>query len=99
VLRQPLFLTSCDAALTGCTLISSCLDNEIGKLRIAGKDGLSLNWTQEAKVSWKDLSMKELLQQLRGQVTALNLSLQCFQMSVSLYATNSASDLKALNSS
>lgn len=84
LLDQPLFLSSCDAALTGCTLILSCLDEELGSLRQAVESGSPLKWTQRARVIWKEETMQQLLQQLRGQVTALNLLLHCFQMSVYL---------------
>lgn len=80
LLDQPLFLTSCDAALTGCTLILSCLDDELHDLRQAVEQGTELNWSQKARTVWKEKTMKELLESLRGQVTALNLLLQSSQM-------------------
>lgn len=82
LLGQPLFLSSCDAALTGCTLILSCLDEELGSLRQAAESGSTLTWSQRARILWKEETMQQLLQQLRGQVTALNLLLHCFQMLV-----------------
>jgi hypothetical protein len=85
LLDQPLFLSSCDAALTGCILILSCLDNELGVLRQAAKENSQLKWSQKVRAVWKEQTMQGLLQQLRGQVTALNLLLQCTQMWAFLY--------------
>ena len=82
LLGQPLFLTSCDAALTGCTAVLSCLDSELDNLREAVEQGSDLSWLQKAKAVWKEETMQTLLQQLRGQITALNLLLQCTQMCV-----------------
>ncbi|KAF1979451.1 hypothetical protein BU23DRAFT_562879 [Bimuria novae-zelandiae CBS 107.79] len=80
LLAQPLFLDSCDAALTGCTAVLSCLDAELGTLRQAAEGGGNLDWRQKVNAAWKEDTMQSLLSLLRGQVTALNLLLQCTQM-------------------
>ena len=80
LLAQPLFIDSCDAALTGCTAVLSCLDVELGDLRRVAENGTDLNWRQKTKVAWKEDTMQTLLGLLRGQITALNLLLQCTQM-------------------
>lgn len=81
---RPELATACDTALTGCTLLYSCLDDEVQSLRLhASADGnAELSWSQKTKVVWKDATMKELLQQIRGQTSALNLLLQCFHLYV-----------------
>jgi len=64
-----------DQALTGCVLIFSVLDDEVQKLyeganKVVGR----------ATYMWKEEAMKELLQQIRGQQSALTLLIQAFQM-------------------
>ncbi|KAK3941399.1 hypothetical protein QBC46DRAFT_340532 [Diplogelasinospora grovesii] len=78
---RPDLSANIDLALTGCTLLYSCLDDEVRKLRFAlDNAGRRLTTTQKAKAVWKDGTMKGMLQQIRGQATALNLLLQCFQL-------------------
>ncbi|OIW24754.1 hypothetical protein CONLIGDRAFT_105519 [Coniochaeta ligniaria NRRL 30616] len=77
---RPELASACDTALTGCTLLYSCLDDEVQSLRIQAQANatVELTWSQKSKVVWKDSTMKELLQQIRGQTSALSLLLQCF---------------------
>jgi hypothetical protein len=65
-----------DTALTGCTLIFTVLDDEIQKLHVDGELGIG----GRVRVIWKDETMKELLQQIRGQQSALLLLTQALQM-------------------
>lgn len=64
-----------DTALTGCMVVFSCLDNEVQKLA-ACVNGSETGWATKAKYLWKEDTMKEYLQQLRGQQTAITLLLQ-----------------------
>ena len=67
-----------DQALTGCVLIFSVLDDEVKKLcEPVGKGLLG-----RVAYLWKEEVMKDLLQQIRGQQTALSLLVQAFQMYV-----------------
>ena len=66
-----------DTALTGCALIFSVLDDEVQKLQGDGELGVA----GKVKIVWKDETMKELLQQIRGQPqNALSLLTQALQM-------------------
>ena len=65
-----------DTALTGCALVFSVLDDEVLKLQGDGE----LNVVGKVKIVWKDDTMKELLQQIRGQQSALSLLAQALQM-------------------
>lgn len=77
---RPELAAACDTALTGCTLLYSCLDDEVRSLRISAGVNGEMSWSQKAKTVWKDDTMKELLQQIRGQTSALTLLLQCFHL-------------------
>jgi hypothetical protein len=68
-------LQTFDQALTGCILIFSVLDDEVQKL-YEGADKV----VGRAAYIWKEDTMRELLQQIRGQQTALTLLVQAFQM-------------------
>jgi hypothetical protein len=68
-----------DNALTGCAVVFAVLDNELAALSSEDEDGV-MNWTQKAKLMWKDDLMKDLLQQLRGQTAAIGLLIQALQM-------------------
>lgn len=77
---RPDLAAACDTALTGCTLLYSCLNDEVRSLQVASETAGGLSRTQKAKTLWKEDTMKELLQQIRGQTAALNLLLQCFHL-------------------
>lgn len=64
-----------DTALTGCMLVFSVLDDEIQRLNQNPNDP-----KRRMVYLWKEDTMKELLQQLRGQQTALTLLVQALQM-------------------
>ena len=68
-----------DTALTGCMVIFSCLDDEVQKLA-SYANGSETSWVTKAKYLWKEDTMKEYLQQLRGQQTAIMLLIQLLQM-------------------
>ncbi|KAF1981746.1 hypothetical protein K402DRAFT_425161 [Aulographum hederae CBS 113979] len=77
---KPELYATFDIAITGCNIVFSCLKEEVGDLadKALGSDGL--NWKDKAKMIWREDAMKELLQQLRGQQTALTLLIQGLQM-------------------
>ncbi|OQV00740.1 hypothetical protein CLAIMM_06199 [Cladophialophora immunda] len=87
--RYPEFvIESIDLSLVGCTLTLSVLSKEIEKL--AAADGIDIDKNKPAarlgrgkkiKYLWKEESMNELLQQLRGQSSALNLLLRALDSS------------------
>jgi hypothetical protein len=60
-----------DQALTGCVLVYSILDDEVQKLHHAADTAPG-----RVRYMWKEETMKELLQQIRGQQTALTLLIQ-----------------------
>jgi hypothetical protein len=66
-----------DHALTGCMLVYSVLDEEVEKLN----DNAESAWNRASAV-WKEDTMKDLLQQIRGQQIAISLLVQVLQMSV-----------------
>jgi hypothetical protein len=70
-----------DTSLTGCALIFSILDDEVQKLQGSGGE---MGPAKRMKIMWKEELMKELLQQIRGQQTALSLLIQALQMYSSL---------------
>ena len=69
-----------DAALTGCMVLFSCLEDEVANLRIAVDQAGGLTWKEKLQTVWKEHTMAGLLQQIRGQETALTLLLQGLQM-------------------
>ena len=69
-----------DIALTGCMVTFSCLEEEANSLVEKATEGREFNWADKVKVVWKEDNMKELLQQLRGQQTAISVLLQSLQM-------------------
>jgi hypothetical protein len=69
------FIEALDISLVGCTLTLSALSKEIEVLQNADTK------KKKAKYVWKEQTINELLQQLRGQTSALNLLLQAFDSS------------------
>ncbi|KAJ9668276.1 hypothetical protein H2201_001706 [Coniosporium apollinis] len=70
-----------DTALTGCMMVFSVLQDEVQSLTSSSKSASKdIGWSIKAKYLWKEETMKDLLQQLRGQQTALTLLIQALQM-------------------
>ncbi|GME44689.1 putative ankyrin repeat domain-containing protein 28 protein [Neofusicoccum parvum] len=72
-----------DMAITGCTVVLSCLDDEIKKLLAGSKSqggGGGFGWKVKAKYLWREETMMDLLQKLRGQQGAISLLFQSLQM-------------------
>jgi hypothetical protein len=68
-----------DVALTGCSVIYSCLDVEVQKLRKAAGGASDPGWAEKAKFLWKEDRMKELLENLRGQEISITLLVSILQ--------------------
>jgi hypothetical protein len=77
---RPQLVSVCDTAPTGCTLLYSCLDDEVRSLKEVIDQHGKLDWKGKAKMVWREPAMQGLLQRIRGSATALNLLLQCFQV-------------------
>lgn len=80
---RPELETVFDTALTGCMVVFSVLDDEVQKLTTAGADAVGsakLGFKAKARYLWNEATMKELLQQIRGQQTAITLLIQGLQM-------------------
>ena len=71
-----------DLSLTGCALTLSILEKEISKLtNVIGASTSAMGKSDRVKYVWKEESMTELLQQLRGQTSALTLLLKALDSS------------------
>jgi hypothetical protein len=79
---RPELESAFDTALTGCALVYSVLDDEVKKL--LGDDNGSSR-AAGLKCVWKEDTMKELLQQIRGQQSALSLLIQGLQLYAIFY--------------
>lgn len=69
-----------DMAITGCTVVLSCLDEEITKLLTGSGSSGPFGWRAKDKYLWKEETMMGLLQRLRGQQGAISLLFQSLQM-------------------
>jgi hypothetical protein len=68
-------------ALTGCAIVVSIIDDEVEKLMKSAQDDVSGQPSRMARVKyvWNEDTMKELLQQARGQQTAIQTLLAALQ--------------------
>lgn len=67
-----------DSALTACTLTLSALSfnlDKMGSVPKGGGDSSKVNWKGKALYLWNETEMKDILSQLRGQQSALQLLL------------------------
>jgi hypothetical protein len=74
-----------DMALTGCMVVFSCLDEEVRQITGQAKSleaVADLGWQKKLQLLWNEDKMKELLQHLHGQSSAVALLIQVFQMYV-----------------
>jgi hypothetical protein len=68
------------AALAGCNLVLSCLDEDLEKiLSSLGPEG-SKGRKGKARMLWREDSMKDLLLTLRGQQSAIFSIIQCLHL-------------------
>lgn len=81
--RYPKFvMEALDLSLVGCTLTLSVLSKEIDNLVESVNDNAAkMSKGKKIKYVWKEESMDELLQQLRGQSSALSLLLKALDSS------------------
>jgi len=79
---RPDLLYACDTALTGCTLLYSCLENEVSNLKMAVQESPKgrVLWKHKAKKAWKHNLMDYFIKQIRGHETSLSLLLQTMQL-------------------
>jgi hypothetical protein len=77
---RPELESTFEDALMGCMLMYSVLNEEVQKLNTNSESP----WTRATAV-WKEDAMRELLQQIRGQQTAISLLIQALQMSAYLF--------------
>ena len=68
------------AALAGCNLVLSCLDEEVEKIRTGMGSEDTKGRKGKAKLLWKEDTMKDLLHTLRGQHSAIFSIIQCLQV-------------------
>jgi hypothetical protein len=82
---QPGLIATFDAALTGCTLVYSCLDEEVRGLMQSVDSKGRFGKTAKAKYIWKEDMMQGLLRSIRGQHSAIMSLIQCLQVFVILF--------------
>ena len=69
-----------DVSLTGCTVVLSCLDEEIRRMPDTPVQTTGFTLRNKARVVWNQDKLRDLLESLRGQQTAINLLIQLLQM-------------------
>jgi hypothetical protein len=69
-----------DIALTGCSVIYSCLDIEVQKLKADASGADGPGWTERAKFLWKEDTMKDLLNHLQRQQGSISLLISVLQV-------------------
>jgi len=69
-----------DVSLTGCTVVLSCLDEEIRRMSDTPLQTTGFTLRNKARVVWNHEILRDLLESLRGQQTAINLLIQLLQM-------------------
>ncbi|ORX96295.1 hypothetical protein BCR34DRAFT_619730 [Clohesyomyces aquaticus] len=73
-----------DAALTGCMVIFSCLDDELSHITAKSSQKGDISWKSKARMVWNRDRLRELLEGLRGLQLSINLLLQLLQVFVNL---------------
>lgn len=77
--NKPDIRDTLDKALTGCWVVYQCLDEEVQELN-SKMDVNDLRKRDRARFLLKEANFKDLLQQIRGQQSALGLLIQGLQM-------------------
>jgi hypothetical protein len=77
---RPELLDTLDTALTGCMLVCSCLENETQRLVSGAGETKAVSWGAKARLLWNQDTLKELLENIRGQQLALSLLIQALEM-------------------
>ncbi|GME48290.1 Ankyrin repeat protein [Neofusicoccum parvum] len=78
--NRPELRETFDTALTGCTVVYACLEEEIQRLTAGARDAEAVTWKVRCRFIWREDTMRDLLSQLRGQQMALNLLIQMLQL-------------------
>jgi hypothetical protein len=76
----PELLATFDIALVGCTVVLSCIEDEVKSFGESEPGLTQMSAGQKIKAVWKDGNIKELVAQLRSQQSALNMLIQTLQM-------------------
>lgn len=69
-----------DAALIGCMVVFSCLEEETRKITATSSKTGAISWRGKARIAWNHEKLQELLDGLRGQQLAINLLVQLVQV-------------------
>jgi hypothetical protein len=77
---RPELAAALDTALIGCAALYSCLEMETKRMRLATALAGNSTWKSKAKMIWSKDQLKELLDSLRGQQTAINTIISLLQM-------------------
>ena len=76
---RPEIAVTLETALTGCIVLSSCLDEEIKNVTKHTRRITALPWKGKIKVAWKHETFQELLDGIRGQQLAISTLIQLLQ--------------------
>lgn len=76
---RPELIAALDAALTGCMVLFSCLDDEMSRVTPASQAG-PISWRSKARMVWNRDKLKELLEALRGVQMSMSLLIQLLQV-------------------
>jgi len=76
---RPELIAALDAALTGCMVLFSCLDDELSHIT-SSPQAKGISWRGKARMIWNRDKLKELLEGLRGLQISLSLLIQLLQV-------------------
>lgn len=76
---RPELLAAFDTALNGCMVVVSCIHVEIQSIQVEESRRDLLRFGQRIQAMWNDTNIKELVDQLRGQQSALSFLVQLTQ--------------------
>lgn len=77
---RPELANTLDGALIGCMVLFSCLDDEIRKITAHSSQAGNFSWKGKTKIVWAHNRLRDLLDGLRGQQSAINLLIQLVQL-------------------
>jgi hypothetical protein len=77
---RPELVATLDAALTGCMVLFSCLDDEMQNILASSSKAGLISWRSKAKMVWNQDRLKELLDALRGLQSSMNVLLSLLQV-------------------
>jgi hypothetical protein len=81
MVSQADLVVALDTSLTGCTMVYTYLNKELGSLsRNINSGTSSLDVMKKFKLLWKQDTMNNILQQITHQETAISCLIQCVQM-------------------